>query len=117
MSAQSPAATAPAAGPAGIGPLHSHARRRAERRAETRRTRGLLLGKSRLARVLALLILALFAASWLLPLLWALDTSFKSEVQAQSLPLQWLPDGGFTLENYRTVFERGEVFTWMPPCI
>ena len=115
MSAQSPAAvaTAPAAGPAGIGPLHSHARRRAERRAETRRTRGLLLGKSRVARVLALLILALFAASWLLPLLWALDTSFKSEVQAQSLPLQWLPDGGFTLENYRTVFERGEVFTWM----
>ena len=34
-------------------------------------------------------------------------------MQAQSLPLQWLPDGGFTLENYRTVFERGEVFTWM----
>ncbi|WP_103063818.1 carbohydrate ABC transporter permease [Actinomyces qiguomingii] len=88
-------------------------RDRAERRAEIRRTRGLLLGDSKAARVIAFLILALFAFTWLLPLIWALDTSFKTEVQAQSLPLQWIPDGGFTLENYRTVFERGEVFTWM----
>ena len=53
------------------------------------------------------------ALGWLLPLAWAVDTSFKTEVQAQSLPLRWLPDGGFTLENYRIVFSRGEVFTWM----
>ncbi|MDU0348742.1 carbohydrate ABC transporter permease [Actinomyces sp. MRS3W] len=91
----------------------ARSRTRAERKAEIRRTRGLLLGQSKVARVVAFLILALFAFSWLLPLAWALDTSFKTEVQAQSLPLQWFPDGGFTLENYRTVFARGEVFTWM----
>ncbi|RAX22231.1 carbohydrate ABC transporter permease [Actinomyces sp. Z5] len=90
-----------------------HRRERAERNAEIRRTRGLLLGDSKVARVVAFLILALFALTWLLPLAWAIDTSFKTEVQAQSLPLQWVPDGGFTLENYRTVFARGEVFTWM----
>ena len=94
--------------------LRSHrTRSRAERRAEARRTRGLLLGRSRVARVLAFAVLALLALGWLLPLAWAVDTSFKTEVQAQSLPLRWLPDGGFTLENYRIVFSRGEVFTWM----
>lgn len=91
----------------------SRARARAERRAETKRTRGLLLGQSKVARVVAFAILAFFALSWLLPLAWAVDTSLKTENQAQSLPLQWFPDGGFTLENYRSVFERGEVFTWM----
>ncbi|WP_303323802.1 carbohydrate ABC transporter permease [Actinomyces radicidentis] len=91
----------------------SRARARAERRAETKRTRGLLLGQSKVARVVAFAILAFFALSWLLPLAWAVDTSLKTENQAQSLPLQWFPDGGFTLENYRIVFERGEVFTWM----
>lgn len=91
----------------------TRARARAERRAEVKRTRGLLLGQSKVARVVAFLILAFFALSWLLPLAWAVDTSFKTENQAQSLPLKWFPDGGFTLENYRIVFERGEVFTWM----
>ncbi|MBS6071303.1 MAG: carbohydrate ABC transporter permease [Actinomyces urogenitalis] len=93
--------------------LAQMARSRAERRAETRRTRGLLLGQSKVATVVAFAILAFLAASWLLPLAWAIDTSLKTENQAQSLPLRWFPEGGFTLENYRVVFERGEVFTWM----
>ncbi|QPL05059.1 MULTISPECIES: carbohydrate ABC transporter permease [Actinomyces] len=93
--------------------VQARARARAERRAETRRTRGLLMGRSRTGRVIALLILAFVALGWLLPLAWAVDTSLKTETQAQSLPLRWFPEGGFTLENYRTVFERGEVFTWM----
>lgn len=85
----------------------------AERREENRRTRSLVLGRSRVATVLSVVLLVLLALSWLLPLLWAVDTSFKTEAQAQSVPLQWFPDGGFTLENYRTVFERGEVPRWM----
>lgn len=84
-----------------------------ERREENRRTRGLVLGRSKVATVLAVLLLVVMALTWLLPLLWAVDTSFKTEAQAQSVPLQWFPDGGFTLENYRTVFERGEVPRWM----
>ncbi|WP_255595982.1 carbohydrate ABC transporter permease [Cellulomonas sp. C5510] len=85
----------------------------AERRDENRRTRALVLGRSRVATVLAVVLLVLMAATWLLPLLWAVDTSFKTEAQAQSVPLRWFPEGGFTLENYRTVFERGEVGRWM----
>ncbi|MCL3777122.1 MULTISPECIES: carbohydrate ABC transporter permease [unclassified Actinomyces] len=93
--------------------LQARSRARAERRAEVRSTRGLLMGRSKVGRVVAFLILALVALGWLLPLAWAVDTSLKTETQAQSLPLRWFPEGGFTLENYRTVFERGEVFTWM----
>lgn len=85
----------------------------AERREENRRTRSLVLGRSKVATVLSVVLLVLLALSWLLPLLWAVDTSFKTEAQAQSVPLQWIPDGGFTLENYRTVFARGEVPRWM----
>lgn len=85
----------------------------AERREENRRTRSLVLGRSRVATVLSVVLLVVLALSWLLPMLWAVDTSFKTEAQAQSVPLQWFPDGGFTLENYRTVFERGEVPRWM----
>ena len=85
----------------------------AERRDENRRTRSLVLGRSRTATVLAVVLLVVLAVTWLLPLLWAVDTSFKTEAQAQSVPLQWFPDGGFTLENYRSVFERGEVPRWM----
>ncbi|WP_454050797.1 carbohydrate ABC transporter permease [Cellulomonas sp. Marseille-Q8402] len=84
-----------------------------ERREENRRTRFLVLGRSKVATVLAIVLLVVMAVSWLLPLLWAVDTSFKTEAQAQSVPLQWFPDGGFTLENYRSVFERGEVPRWM----
>lgn len=84
-----------------------------ERREENRRTRSLVLGRSKVATVLSVLLLVVMAVSWLLPLLWAVDTSFKTEAQAQSVPLQWFPDGGFTLENYRSVFERGEVPRWM----
>ena len=84
-----------------------------ERREENRRTRSLVLGRSRLATVLSVVLLVIMALTWLLPLFWAVDTSFKTEAQAQSVPLQWFPDGGFTLENYRTVFERGEVPRWM----
>lgn len=84
-----------------------------ERREENRRTRFLVLGRSKVATVLAIVLLVVMAVSWLLPLLWAVDTSFKTEAQAQEVPLQWFPDGGFTLENYRSVFERGEVPRWM----
>lgn len=84
-----------------------------ERRDDNRRTRALVLGQSKVATTVAVIILVLMAASWLLPMLWAISTSFKTEAQAQSTPLQWIPDGGFTLENYTAVLSRGEVMRWM----
>ncbi|THV35773.1 carbohydrate ABC transporter permease [Glycomyces buryatensis] len=55
-------------------------------------------------------VLALF---WLVPLLWALSTSFKTE-QAASLgqPIRWIPED-WSLDGYKVLFERGEHLTWM----
>ncbi|GHH71557.1 sugar ABC transporter permease [Streptomyces sulfonofaciens] len=73
----------------------------------------LTLGGSRLTRALALGALAVFAAVWLLPLLWALLTSFKSERDASD-PGHWFwPGSGFTLDGFRTVIERGDLPLWM----
>lgn len=85
----------------------------AQLRAETTRTRHLILGNSRTARFFAALTLICLSGIWLIPLLWAIDTSLKTELQAQSYPLRWFPEGGFTLEQYLQVFSRGEVTKWM----
>ena len=88
-------------------------RERQTRRAEVARTRNLILGDSMVARVVATVFLVILAAMWLIPLLWAIDTSLKTELQAQAYPLRWFPEGGFTLEQYATVLSRGEVPMWM----
>lgn len=73
----------------------------------------LTLGESRLARTLALVVLALLAAAWLLPMFWALLTAFKSETDASN-PTDWfLPPNGFTLDGFRTVWSRGDLPLWM----
>ncbi|GHJ42149.1 carbohydrate ABC transporter permease [Streptomyces sp. TS71-3] len=73
----------------------------------------LTLGSGPLARILALAALAVLAAAWLLPLLWALLTSFKSEKDASDAAHWVWPGGGFTLEGFRTVVERGDLPLWM----
>ncbi|MEO3752439.1 carbohydrate ABC transporter permease [Streptomyces sp. B6B3] len=52
------------------------------------------------------------SAAWLLPLAWAIDTSFKSETDAASPDASWLPAGGFTLDAYRTVLDQGNLPVW-----
>ncbi|MEQ8146188.1 carbohydrate ABC transporter permease [Streptomyces sp. OP7] len=87
----------------------------ASRRARPAGGRGpnLTLGASRTARVLALAVLAVLALTWLLPMAWAVLTAFKSEQDASD-PLHWFwPQGGFTLDGFRTVVERGDLPLWM----
>ncbi|WP_030864999.1 carbohydrate ABC transporter permease [Streptomyces sp. NRRL S-37] len=73
----------------------------------------LTLGPGRLARALALAALAVMALIWLLPMAWAVLTAFKSEQDASD-PLHWIwPRGGFTLDGFRTVIERGDLPLWM----
>nr|WP_245930407.1 carbohydrate ABC transporter permease [Allonocardiopsis opalescens] len=57
--------------------------------------------------------LTLMAAVWLLPFAWALVTSFKTEPDAIALPLSWIPAGGFTLEQYASLFATGNIQRWM----
>lgn len=64
------------------------------------------------ARYGVLAALVVMAALWLLPLAWAVDTSFKSEADAASPDPGWLPPSGFTLDAYRAVVDQGKVPVW-----
>jgi multiple sugar transport system permease protein len=102
-----PVRTAPT--PQTLPPIRELRVRRAARRGQT----NLTLGNSRLTRVLALAALTVMAVVWLLPMAWALLTAFKSEADASS-PTHWFwPQGGFTLDGFRTVWERGDLPLWM----
>jgi multiple sugar transport system permease protein len=63
--------------------------------------------------VLSVVILVVLAVLWLLPFLWSLATSFKSETDAAATPQTWIPAGGFTLDAYRGVLEQGNIPVWL----
>lgn len=86
---------------------------RSVKAAELSRARNLMLGNSRIARVLAIAVLVILTITWLVPFAWAISTAFKTELQAQRLPLEWIPPEGFTFEQFATVLERGDVVKWM----
>ncbi|MEU7469583.1 carbohydrate ABC transporter permease [Streptomyces sp. NPDC044984] len=89
------------------------ARRAHRNRPVPQRGPHLTLGASRLSRTLALAALAVLALLWLLPMAWAVLTAFKSEQDASD-PVHWIwPRGGFTLDAFRTVIERGDLPLWM----
>ncbi|MEE1617719.1 carbohydrate ABC transporter permease [Brachybacterium sp. J153] len=64
------------------------------------------------ARVVAFVILAILALLWLVPVLWAALTSFKTEAEAAAMPVTIIPENGFTLEAYITVLTSGQVPRW-----
>ncbi|SDE44801.1 carbohydrate ABC transporter permease [Glycomyces harbinensis] len=74
--------------------------------------------KRRRGRITAGTALVYFAAFflavlWLVPLLWALSTSFKTETEASlGQPIRWIPDE-WSVEGYRVLFERGDHVMWM----
>jgi multiple sugar transport system permease protein len=82
-------------------------------RAERRRSTSVMLGPSRLTRVLVLAALVVFCLLWLAPLLWALLTSFKTETDAAIVPIRIWPESGWTLDAYREVLAVGALPLWM----
>jgi multiple sugar transport system permease protein len=53
------------------------------------------------------------ALLWLVPFLWALSTSFKTETEASlGQPIRWIPED-WSVEGYRVLFERGDHISWM----
>lgn len=64
------------------------------------------------ARILAFVILAVLALAWLIPILWAVLTSFKTEAEAAAMPVTVLPEAGFTLQAYINVLSEGLVPRW-----
>ena len=83
------------------------------RRAERRRSATVMLGGSRLARVLTLAALVLFCLLWLAPVFWALLTSFKTETDAATVPIRIWPESGWTLDAYRQVLGVGALPRWL----
>src|SRR5918998_2429114 len=82
----------------------------------TSRLRTSLLPGERLfspMRLLALLILAVMAVLWVLPFLWAIATSLKTEEAAAAAPVTWVPPDGFTFNAYANVIRDGEIPLWM----
>ncbi|TDD25504.1 carbohydrate ABC transporter permease [Nonomuraea diastatica] len=64
-------------------------------------------------RVVAFVVLALFSLLMLAPFLWAINTSFKTEVDAGASPVTILPEGGYTWDTYANLFQMGSIPTWM----
>jgi multiple sugar transport system permease protein len=53
----------------------------------------------------------LLALLWLVPLLWAIDTSLKPEPETTQTPITWLP-GAPTIDAYRSVLDQGSILRW-----
>ncbi|APX34977.1 sugar ABC transporter permease [Brachybacterium sp. P6-10-X1] len=64
------------------------------------------------ARIVAFVILAILAVSWLTPVLWAVLTSLKPEAEAAAQPITLIPESGFTLQAYINVLSEGLVPRW-----
>jgi multiple sugar transport system permease protein len=65
-----------------------------------------------LARAGLVTALAVLAVLWLAPLVWAVLTSLKYEADTTTVPLEVVPERGFTLEAYTTVLTNGNLVTW-----
>ena len=63
--------------------------------------------------IVAIVILAVLAITWLMPFAWALVTSLKSETDAGASPVAWIPEGGFTFDAYAKVLTEGNIPQWM----
>jgi multiple sugar transport system permease protein len=56
--------------------------------------------------------LAVLAVLWLAPLVWALLTSLKHEGDTTTVPIEIVPERGFTLQAYASVLANGNLVTW-----
>jgi multiple sugar transport system permease protein len=65
-----------------------------------------------LSRILATVIVSVLAVAWLIPFAWATLTALKSETEAASTPISWIPASGFTLDAFTKVLESGNIPTW-----
>src|SRR6478735_1783039 len=63
-------------------------------------------------RIGALIALVVLAVLWLLPFLWAVVTSFKSETDAAATPVSFFPKSGFTTDAYSSVLSQGNIPRW-----
>src|SRR4051794_33741190 len=56
-------------------------------------------------------VLLVFAAIWIIPLLWALDTSLKPDAVIAAQPTSWW-SSSWTFHAYSELFNIGNIQTW-----
>ncbi|GAA1171876.1 MULTISPECIES: carbohydrate ABC transporter permease [Actinomycetes] len=64
------------------------------------------------ARILAFIALAVMALVWLLPFVWAVATSLKTETDAASGRLTLIGSEGISFAAFDTVLSEGNVYIW-----
>lgn len=67
--------------------------------------------RHRYFNVFCLVVLIAFAAIWLVPMLWAVDTSIRPEGEVTTAPTSWLTSHP-TLDAYRQVLGAGRIPIW-----
>lgn len=67
--------------------------------------------RTRWFNAFCMLVLLVFAALWLIPLLWAGVTSLRPEGEIASNPSSWWTDN-WTIEAYRSIFAMGDMQNW-----
>ena len=65
-----------------------------------------------ISRMVALLVLAFLAATWLVPFAWAVLTSLKSEADAGASTISLNPPDGLGFDAYRKVLSAGDIPSW-----
>jgi multiple sugar transport system permease protein len=78
---------------------------------ETTREAG-MQRRDRFQSWLAFGVLIVAAILWLIPLLWAVNTALKPEPETTTVPITWIPEGGFTLESFWQVLTAGGLVRW-----
>ena len=83
----------------------------ARRHADARATKRTTDWRARYFNWFCASVLLIFAAIWLIPLLWALDTSLKPDGVIAAQPTSWW-SSVWTLHAYQALFSLGNIQTW-----
>lgn len=81
-------------------------------RAQNQRTSALTIGTSKAWTGGAITALIVLALMWVIPILWGVTTSLKTEKDAAG-PALSVPSQGWTLDAYVQVLTQGEIPRWM----
>lgn len=68
--------------------------------------------RPRAGRIVSYAVIAVLAFGWLVPVLWAVMTSLKTEAEAAAAPVAIVPESGFTLDAYARVLSSSQVPRW-----
>lgn len=67
--------------------------------------------QKRAVNAAAFAVLLVFAALWLVPLLWAFDTSIKPNSETTQVPVAWIPQNA-TFDAYGRVLSGTDILRW-----